>query len=141
MKEKFGKGILYYVCIVSIINLLISLYIEINKAYRFDSCFREMAGCAIVDASSFSSIAGMPLTIIGMLCFIFLALLSFLQIKKNNKITKNALFFILLFMAIFSLYLLYLQFFVIKEMCRYCLIVDFLTLSMFFVYLFFDSSS
>ncbi len=138
MEEKLRKGILYYIIIVSLINFLISFYIEINRNFRFDSCFKGMAGCAIVDASSFSSIVGLPLTIIGMLCFIFLILLGSLQIKKENKTIKNITFLILLFMAIFSLYLLYLQFFVIKEICRYCLIVDVLTLSMFVAFLFFD---
>lgn len=132
------RWILYYVTAISIINFLISFYIELNRVFRFDSCFKGMAACAVVDASSFSSFVGLPLTILGMLCFIFLALLGILQTKKKTNLIKNITLLLLFFMALFSLYLLYLQFFVIKEVCRYCLIVDFLTLSMFFVYLFFE---
>ncbi|MER3581515.1 MAG: vitamin K epoxide reductase, partial [Patescibacteria group bacterium] len=34
---------------------------------------------------------------------------------------------------LFALYLIYLQFFVIKSFCQYCLVVDFSTIIMFFL--------
>ncbi|MEM1534989.1 MAG: vitamin K epoxide reductase family protein [Candidatus Pacearchaeota archaeon] len=127
--KKRKKIVLAYILIVSIISLVISAYIEINKLKPADSCFVS-GGCAIVDASAFSDIAGMPLSILGILAFLILALLSAAQIKNPSNTKDKAIFFLLVAMSLFSLYLIFLQFFVIKAVCRYCFIIDLLTLSM-----------
>jgi len=132
MKErKNERKVMIYIFIVSIISLLIASYIEFNKAFSVDSCFKEMGGCAIVDASAFSDFGGLPVSIIGILGFLLLTLVSFIQIKKPNEKRGKIIFLLVAAMSIFSLYLIFAQFFIINAVCRYCLIVDFLTLSMF----------
>jgi len=127
--------VLIYIFVISIVNLLIASYIELNKAFTVDPCFREMAGCAIVDASAFSDIAGLPLTIIGIFAFFMIALLSFSQIKNPTTKKKRIMFFILLAATLFSVYLILAQVFIIKAICKYCLVIDLLTISMFLTFL------
>lgn len=134
-ESKMRKAILFYILVVSIISLFIAVYIELNKTYRFDPCFQEMVGCAIVTASSFSQIVGIPLSIIGIIAYIILIFLCLIHIKKNDETSKKVLFVFLLAMFLFSLYLIYAQVFVIHSICKYCLVVDLLTISMFFTYL------
>lgn len=130
--NKIEKAVLIYILVISVINLFVASYIEINKVLAIDSCFKGMAGCAVVDASAFSDIAGLPLSIIGILAFLVIAILALAQIKKPSEKRKKLLGLLILLAAIFSLYLIFLQAFIIKAFCRYCLFVDLLTLSMFF---------
>ncbi|MEM2707958.1 MAG: vitamin K epoxide reductase family protein [Candidatus Pacearchaeota archaeon] len=127
--EKRKKIMLTYIFIISIINLFISSYIEINKIKPKDSCFIS-GSCTIVDVSSFSDIAGIHLSIIGIFAFLILALLSATQIKNPSNLKNKVIFLLLIIISIFSLYLLFLQFFVIKAICKYCLVVDLLSISM-----------
>ena len=119
-----------YIFIISILCFFVASYIELNKHFAIDSCFTGVSGCAIVDRSSFSDFAGLPVSILGILGFLALALLSFIQYKNPSKKRKKIIFTLITIMSLFALYLIFAQLFLIKAICKYCLIVDFLTLTM-----------
>lgn len=119
-----------YIFIVSLICFGISGYIELNKHFAIDSCFKAVSGCAIVDRSSFSDFAGLPVSILGILSFLILSILSFLQFKKPNQKRKKLITGLITLISLFAIYLIIAQVFFINAFCKYCLIVDFLILSM-----------
>lgn len=127
MKE---RKIMLYIIIISFLCFVIASYIEINKYFAIDSCFTSISGCAIVDRSSFSDFAGLAISVIGIVGFLTLSLLSFIQYKNPNKTRKKIIFTLIVIMSLFALYLIFAQLFLIKAICKYCLVVDFLTLTM-----------
>lgn len=129
------KSIALYICIASFIAMILSIYITINQFSPIDSCF-QAGGCAIVDASRFSRINIIPLSIVGIFIFIFIFLLLLWQMKKPTKNKENIISVVLILTSFFALYLIYLQFFVINAICQYCLIIDFLVLTMLIAWLF-----
>lgn len=77
--------------------------------------------CGAVLTSEYSVIFGIPLTILGLLHYLWLAALLFMAYVLGGVIYKRFAFIQSAFGVVISLYLTYLQFFVIKSLCPYCL--------------------
>jgi uncharacterized membrane protein len=110
---------------LSIIALLISIYLFYTDINQKELVCLINSGCDFVLRSEYSRIFGVPLSLIGILYFSIILILVSLQ--------KLALFLkIILFLGfLFALYLIYLQTFVIKSFCQYCLIVDLVAILIF----------
>ncbi|MER3570112.1 MAG: hypothetical protein C4348_00645 [Patescibacteria group bacterium] len=117
---------------LSILNLIVSsylFYLDLKKEVPF--CLIN-SGCEFIFQSKYSRIFNIPIAFLGIVYFLILLIFSFLIFKGKNYLIK---FFkiIITFGFLFALYLIYLQFFVIKSFCQYCLVVDFSTIIMFFL--------
>lgn len=79
-------------------------------------------GCEIVLTSAQSRIVGIPVALLGSLYYVILLILSiaFLDSKKIAFIKCASYCTVIGFIA--SLYFVYLQLFVIKAICQYCMI-------------------
>jgi len=84
-------------------------------------CF-IVSGCDVVLKSSYSKVAGIPVALGGFLFYliIFLGFFSYNFKRDTNLLKLLSLFTIVGLLA--SLWFLYLQIFVIKAFCSYCLI-------------------
>lgn len=78
------------------------------------------SGCDTVTLSSYSSILGLPVSFMGVFGYLFFIILLTVQISKKVKWTL--LFLISIAAFAFSLYLTYLEFFVINAVCSFCVI-------------------
>lgn len=80
------------------------------------------SGCGEVLTSSYATVAGVPLALLGALYYlaVFLTTILYLDSEDRRYLKLAALFTIVGFLA--SLALLYLQLFVIGFLCFYCLI-------------------
>lgn len=117
---------------LSILNLIVSsylFYLDLKKETPF--CLIN-SGCEFILQNKYSRIFNIPIAFLGIVYFLILLIFSFLIFKGKNYLIK---FFkiIITFGFLFALYLIYLQFFVIKSFCQYCLVVDFSTIIMFFL--------
>ena len=117
---------------LSILNLIVSsylFYLDLKKETPF--CLIN-SGCEFIFQSKYSRIFNIPIAFLGIVYFLILLIFSFLIFKGKNYLIK---FFkiIITFGFLFALYLIYLQFFVIKSFCQYCLVVDFSTIIIFFL--------
>jgi uncharacterized membrane protein len=106
------------------IGLLVSVYLSWVKITNQDVlCFKGMDDCNIVNTSSFSVWRGIPVAFLGVLGY--LIILIILQILPNPKIQTSgiilALFSIAAFGTLYSLYLTYVELFVIHAVCPWCL--------------------
>ena len=81
-------------------------------------------GCDVVNSSVYGSTLGIKNSLYGIFIFSFMILLTLYHLKKPNKHTKKIIHSAVIFGSIISLYFLYLQIFVIKVICNFCLIVD-----------------
>lgn len=111
--------------VASIIGFLDSAYLSYVKfSHTPIYCTPGLGDCSSVQNSQWSEIWGIPIAILGALAY--LALLGiFLFEKKNRLLAKYAdylLFGISFFGFLYSLFLTYLEFFVIHALCQWCIL-------------------
>ncbi len=83
-------------------------------------------GCNIVQNSAYSSIFGINVSLFGTLCF---AALFVLYVWAHNNQQRYRWYLAAVVLgSLVSLYLLILQFFIIKSVCSSCVVIDILML-------------
>lgn len=107
--------------IISFIGFLDATYLTIEH-YRGSIPPCTIAGCEVVLTSEQSKIFGIPVALLGSLYYLTLLTLSFtaLNRKKESIIKLASKLTPIGFLA--SLYFVYLQLFVLKAICQYCMI-------------------
>lgn len=110
-----------------IANVFISGYLIYSDLVGKTGICLTGQACKIVQTSQFSSILGINLSYIGFSSFIFLLIVYLLSFKNKTNYTIFLIFSII--GGLFALYLLTLQFLVIKAICSTCLAIDIFTLT------------
>jgi uncharacterized membrane protein len=105
-----------------IVGLVVALYMTIFKATGNQAMCLGSGACSTVTASRYSEINGIDVPVIGVVGN--LALLAVLIFEKRNSfLQKNAtLLFFALSLAgfLFTLWLIYLEIFILKAFCPFC---------------------
>lgn len=78
----------------------------------------EGVSCQVVNQSIYSEIFGIPVSILGLLYFLTVFILS-LQAKSIQKYL-SLIFYLSIFVIVPSLYLTYTEIFIIKSICLFC---------------------
>jgi uncharacterized membrane protein len=131
MKQKLLLGII----LLSIIGVIISGYLVRVHYTNSSVCdFNGEFSCSSVSQSIFAEIKGIPVAILGIVIYSILGMVAFGKYKINQKVDvrKNGIIYLithhklLLLIAIpallFSFYLTYAEFFILKVKCILCLI-------------------
>ena len=110
--------------VTAIIGLAVSIYLSIVKLTNKDVlCFEGMGDCQIVTNSAYSVWRGIPVAYLGVAGY--LLILGLIYIKQMQKHESSsimlALFGITAFGALYSLYLTYVELFIIHSVCPWCL--------------------
>lgn len=119
------------------IGLVVTSYLSYLKATDTVSVCIEGGStfnCELVLNSSYSRLAGIPIAYLGLLVYIILGVLLVLE-KRVPFLQEYGLmisFGVTLFAWMFSMYLVYLQFFVLQALCPWCLTHE-ATITVFFV--------
>lgn len=85
------------------------------------TCFL-VSGCETVIKSAYSTIGPIPLALLGALFYLALLILVILYFDLKKNWPRRAIFFLSILGFLDSLYLIYLQAFVIRAYCFYCLL-------------------
>jgi len=93
------------------------------------------SGCDSVLHSVYSELFGVHLYVFGFIFYLFILLLSVYGIYSKKKIIKNILSIWITLGFAFSLYLFYVQAFLLKEFCSYCITSLIVTTTMFILVL------
>ncbi len=116
---------------LSFLGFLDATYLTIlHFKNAFPPC-RITSGCETVLSSKYAAIYGIPISLIGSLFYLLLIGLSILILTDFKKIFTKALTLSVLSGALVSAILIYIQFFLLKTFCQYCLfseVVNFLLL-------------
>ena len=108
--------------VVTILGTLDALYLLIFKLTGNNRMCLGNGGCHDVNFSSYSEIYGIPVSVFGLSAFI--AILCIMILERRLKIAKEngplAIFGISLGGVIFSAYLTYLEIYVIRAICPFC---------------------
>ena len=81
-------------------------------------------GCDVVNSSVYGKTLGVSNSLIGIFIFSFMILLTLFHIKKPNNHARKVIHLAVILGSIVALYFLYLQLFVIKAICNFCILVD-----------------
>lgn len=114
---------LYWGAIISAVaGAAVSIYMTIYKLTDNNSMCLGSGDCATVNASKYSEVYGIPLGVIGLIGYA--GILLVLWLEKRHPLGKeygNLLAMGMSFSGfIYSLYLTYLELYVIKAICPFC---------------------
>jgi uncharacterized membrane protein len=108
--------------LLSLAGLFISGYLYLYKIGRIGSLACGTGGCETVQLSSWSRFAGLDVSLIGVFGYAGLLALSLasLQIGETRPWLVRAMAVAAGMGVVFTLYLTYLELFVIHAICRWC---------------------
>ena len=108
---------------LALIGLLDSTYLLIYKISRNNALCLGNGDCATVNASRYSEIYGIPVSLLGMLAYLAILLILLLESRfVFFKTWSNYLVFgFSLVGVLFSAYLTYIEYYVIFAVCPFCL--------------------
>ena len=118
--QKYNK-LIYIFTAISLLGFLDAVYLTTSHYTGHITC-SVISGCQEVLVSQYSEIFGIPLALLGAAYYLFILINSLLYIDNQNKYSKLVLSYIPIFGFLFSIYLIYLMFFVIEALCQYCLL-------------------
>ena len=145
--EYIKIDLLKWIIVAMIINVALSSYLLVQKnaglngdSFLNDACFvnnPDESNCLDVQASRYGTFLGVSVSLWGIIAFSFMAILfgafrySLLHGKPIHKEdlgqTAKLITYSMAFGATIAVYFVFLQFFVIDALCRYCLIIDAIT--------------
>lgn len=85
-------------------------------------CVLGFTGCDTVDKSPYSVFLGIPLSAYGMVFYLIIGFLSILYIDTRKALIAKMILPVASLGFVLSVYFIYLQAFVIKAFCIFCLI-------------------
>jgi uncharacterized membrane protein len=115
MKYRILLGLFTIIIIISAILTFVPLE---------QACKSTTNSCSIVQTSEYEKTLGIENSHIGLIAFTILFILTLSQIKKPTKIKKILITIGTIGGTVFSIYFLYIQFFILNATCPYCLIAD-----------------
>lgn len=124
-KEIIIKRLRTIIWITALVGLLVSGYLAYVKI--FDTpiyCTPGLGDCATVNSSSYSELWGIPIAFFGILSYLAILVLIFLgeRLRLVKEYRVFIIFGISFFGFLYSLYLTYLEIFVIHAICQWCVL-------------------
>lgn len=124
-----GKFLYALAAVVSLIGLADAIYLTVHHLTGQNVQCTIVNGCDEVLASSYATIGGFPLAAIGAAAYLTVFSLATL-ICFGYRVARRLLTLIVAAMMLVTLWLLFLQAFVIKHFCEFCLISAAVTTSL-----------
>ena len=107
--------------IVSLLGLADAIYLTVEHVTGQSVRCTIVAGCSEVLSSQYAVVAGVPLALIGAAAYFSVFSLATLA-AFGYRIAATLLSLLVLLMFLVSLWLIYLQAFVIHAFCQFCLL-------------------
>ena len=111
------------VIVLALAGLLDALYLSdmALTGSELTCTITGLDGCNVVAQSVYSQFLGIPLAVYGVIFYSLLLLAIIVSLYRVSAGMRRLVFGIALAGALFSSYFMYLQFFVIKALCIYCM--------------------
>jgi uncharacterized membrane protein len=119
MKNHYKYKILLIFFILSFLASAVLSFIPLEQA-----CGGVQTTCYAVQTSDYEKILGIKNAYLGLVAFFLIGALTFLHIKVPRKSRKTLITLGVVFASLIAVYFLYIQFFVLDAICRYCIIID-----------------
>jgi len=119
---KLPSYLIPLILVVSIIGFSDALYLT---AKHFSGEAPEcsiLQGCEVVTTSSYSEIYGIPVALLGVVYYLFIFLFTLWYKDSENELYLQFFPWISVLGLLASLWFVYLQMFVIRAICQYCML-------------------
>lgn len=113
--------LIYALIGISLVGFLDAVYLTTSHYTGHITC-SVVSGCQEVLVSQYSEVFGIPLAILGAAYYLFILIISLFYFDSQRKIFLKTLSYIPIIGFLISLYLIYLQLFVIHAICQYCML-------------------
>ena len=120
------------IALLSLVGLADSLYLTVEHVTGQTVRCTIVSGCSEVLSSSYAVVAGIPLAAVGAAAYFTVFSMAILAIF-GYRIAGKLLAPLTAFMALVSLWLIYLQAFVIGAFCQFCLLSAAITITLFVI--------
>ncbi len=107
--------------LIFLVSLISSIILSTNGT---TGVCKPGAGCDLVNNSSYGSTLGIKNSVYGIFIFSFMVLVTLFHITKPNKHTRMVIHTATIIGSLIAIYFLYLQIFIIKYFCEFCLLID-----------------
>ena len=118
--QKLNRSLLLVVSLLSVVGLIDSLYLTVTHYTNASVPCNLTQGCETVLRSSYSEIFGIPLAALGIVFYIVSLGSSIFFIQHNKFYSWLSAWGVVGFLS--TLYLLFIQAFVLRAFCQYCLL-------------------
>jgi len=110
--------------VLALIGLVDSIYLSwIKLANQLASC-GPIGDCETVNNSRYAVVGGVPIAVIGAAGYLFILILLLLDrpSRTENETIRFTLFGVTLAGTVYSAYLTYLELFVLRAICPFCVV-------------------
>ena len=117
------KRLKQVIIVLTVLGVLVSIYMTIYKVTNNESMCIGSGGCSIVNASGYSSVRGIPVAVFGVLGYLSILALLYLETKPGFFQTNGSmlLFTVTLTGFLFTVWLVYVEVALIKAYCPFCI--------------------
>jgi len=108
---------------LTVLGLLVSIYMTIFKLTNNENMCIGSHGCSIVNASGYSSIRGIPVAVLGILGYLSILAVLYLERQPGFFQTNGSmiLFTLTLIGFLFTVWLVFVEVALIKAYCPFCI--------------------
>ena len=109
--------------ILVVVGLAVSIYMTIYKATSNDALCLGSGDCSTVNASRYSEVYGIPVASVGIAGYLAILLVQWYE-RRDKFFEKNGpllIFGMALTGFLFTVYLIYVEFAILKALCPFCL--------------------
>jgi uncharacterized membrane protein len=108
---------------LSVLGLLVAIYMTVFKLTNNEKMCIGSGGCSIVNASGYSEVYGIPVAVFGVLGYLSILALLYLETKPGFFQTNGSmlLFAVTLAGFLFTVWLVYVEVALIKAYCPFCI--------------------
>lgn len=117
---------------LSFLGFLDALYLTVSHYAGAAPACGVFDGCAVVAASAYAAIGGVPLALLGVIYYFSIFLLFLDYLWRGNKRSVRLAVGLAGAGFLISLYFLYLQIYVIEAICLYCVASAIISTAIFF---------
>ena len=116
---------LYWISIVlALLGVLVSIYMTIYKLTSNNAMCLGSGDCSTVNASPYSMVSGIPVALLGVLGYAAILGILALEARAGKFFKQNAtlgVFGLTVTGFVFTLYLVYIEIYVIYALCPFCI--------------------
>jgi len=124
-------SLIYFLVFIALFDTSYLTYKHFFEPYA--QCSLGLFGdCGAVLKSQYSVLFGIPLAMLGLVHYIYLGLLVQAVRTMGDMFYKRLLFIQSAIGFVLSIYFAYLQFFIIKSLCQYCLLSALISFALYF---------
>lgn len=120
-KYRWPLWLILGLLLFSILGFVDAGYLAVNHLRGDLPVCSVQVGCEEVANSKYSEIGEIPLALLGVLYYLFIFIITLVYFDTGSKLVKKYLPYATIIGFLVSLYLVYLQLFVIGAICIYCM--------------------